>query len=115
MVVFSTQRQPTPRKIADADNFPDRGGRRKDTDRGKVFCVRDNGIGFDMHSPTDCSRSSRSLHGREFEGTGIGLATVKRIIDRLCGEVWVDSAPGKGAAFFYSLPESNKGDMTTLD
>ena len=68
-----------------------------------------------MHSPTDCSRSSRSLHGREFEGTGIGLATVKRIIDRLCGEVWVDSAPGKGAAFFYSLPESNKGDMTTLD
>lgn len=74
---------------------------------GRVFYVSDNGAGFDMNRTAELFKPFKRLHAaQEFEGTGLGLMTVKRIIERHGGRVWAIGVPEQGARLCFSLGES---------
>lgn len=76
---------------------------------GRAYYVRDNGVGFDMHRVAELFKPFSRLHTvQEFEGTGLGLLAVRRIVERHGGRVWAVGSPEAGAQFYFTLGEAGQ-------
>jgi len=92
-----TSKRPNPRIEVGGKIMPD---------GGKAFFIKDNGAGFDMAQVGKLFNAFQRLHAfNDFEGTGIGLAIVQRVIQRHGGRAWAEAEPGQGAIFYFTLPE----------
>ena len=80
----------------------------------RIFRIKDNGSGFDMAQATQLFEAFHRLHRPdEFEGSGVGLSIVQRIIQRHGGRIWAEAAPDQGASFFFTLGEAPEASEST--